>query len=378
MKYVQIKDLGKIITGNTPKTSDLRNYEAKDINFIKPSDIVSFNYIEKIKNSEYFISEYARKNARIVPRNTVLVTCIGIIGKVAVTDKEVAFNQQINAIIPDIQKVDPLYLAYAISAKRKYIHDKANAAVVPIINKTNFSSLKIKLFSLTKQKEIVSQLDELDNIISLICQQLTKLDELVKSRFVEMFGDKDYPTKPIGDVVDRDIERVGKTFNADDVIRYIDISSVDNKSSRITGCTEYVVENAPSRAQYVLQKDDILYSTVRPNLKNMAINPYDDGDIVGSTGFCVLRCKDVTTRYLWGVLTSDRFTHEMVKKATGANYPAVSDKTVLNYEIAVPPMDMQNQYEEFVKLADKSKLVVQKLLAKAELLREKLMQDYFG
>lgn len=123
-----------------------------------------------------------------------------------------------------------------------------------------------------------------------------------KSQFIEMFYDKGYPVKSIGDVVDRKIARVAKVFSKTDEIQYLDISSIDNASKTVTGLTPYTLMDAPSRAQYVLAKDDIVYSTVRPNLQNIAINPYEEENVVGSTGFCVLRCTGVSTGYMWGVV----------------------------------------------------------------------------
>lgn len=176
-----------------------------------------------------------------------------------------------------------------------------------------------------------------------------------KSQFIEMFYDKGYPVKTIGDVIDRKISRVAKVFDKTDEIQYLDISSIDNSSKTVTGLTPYVLKDAPSRAQYILKQGDIMYSTVRPNLQNVAINPYSEGNVVGSTGFCVLRCLGVTTGYMWGVVNSVPFTEAMINQASGANYPAVTDKVVHAYEIPIPPIDAQDDYERLVKQSDKSK-----------------------
>ena len=170
-----------------------------------------------------------------------------------------------------------------------------------------------------------------------------------------MFYGKGYPIKTIGEVVDKQIQRVSKVFEKDDEIQYLDISSIDNTTKTVVGLTSYPLKAAPSRAQYVLQKDDILYSTVRPNLQNIAINPYQRGNVVGSTGFCILRCVGVTTGYMWGVINSEPFTTSMVNQASGANYPAVTDKVVQAYEIPIPPEDEQLYYEDMVQQSDKSK-----------------------
>lgn len=181
---------------------------------------------------------------------------------------------------------------------------------------------------------------------------------MFKSQFIEMFYGKGYPVKTIGDVINKKITRVAKVFDKTDTIQYLDISSIDNLSKTVTGLTPYLLKDAPSRAQYVLRQGDIMYSTVRPNLQNIAINPYAENNVVGSTGFCVLRCVGVTTGYMWGVINSVPFTESMMNQASGANYPAVTDKVVHAYEIPIPPEEAQNEYEQLVKQSDKSKLLV--------------------
>ena len=198
----RLGEIGKVITGNTPKTSESENYGLNDICFVKPSDIFE-NDITYIDDSEFYLAEAARVKARVLPPQSILVTCIGIIGKVAINQVECAFNQQINAVIPDVKKCIPNYLAYAIQNRKGKMQDIANAAVVPILNKTQFSNIEIYLPELDEQRTIVTILDKVSNLIPLRKQQLAKLDEAVNSRFIEMFGDpidnsKRLPTMPLG------------------------------------------------------------------------------------------------------------------------------------------------------------------------------------
>ena len=179
-----------------------------------------------------------------------------------------------------------------------------------------------------------------------------------KSQFVEMFGDiknDDFDNSQIKDLVDTNIIKTKKKFKKNDVIKYIDISSIDNIKNEIIGFTEYKIGDEPSRAQQCLVKGDILISTVRPNLKNIAVNDYNDENIIGSSGFCVLRPNKCELEYLLAVVKSEKFTNDMVAKTTGANYPAIHSTDILNYEIAVPPIELQNQFANIVKQIDKQK-----------------------
>ena len=232
---------------------------------------------------------------------------------------------------------------------------RSKGSTNPYVLFSDLADYEIELPNIDKQRELADLLWAMDDVRMSYKKLIIATDELVKSQFIEMFYGKGYPIKTIGEVVDKQIQRVSKVFEKDDEIQYLDISSIDNTTKTVVGLTSYPLKAAPSRAQYVLQKDDILYSTVRPNLQNIAINPYQRGNVVGSTGFCILRCVGVTTGYMWGVINSEPFTTSMVNQASGANYPAVTDKVVQAYEIPIPPEDEQLYYEDMVQQSDKSK-----------------------
>ena len=134
----------------------------------------------------------------------------------------------------------------------------------------------------------------------------------------------------------------------DTLIDYFDISSVDNIEKRITGYTTYTFAKAPSRARKQVKKGDILVSTVRPNLNAVALFDKETKNTpVVSTGLCVLECKaDTSPRFLLRYLQSKSFVRAMVSQATGASYPAVSDKIVRDAQIPA------YSYEEQIQIAN--------------------------
>lgn len=180
-----------------------------------------------------------------------------------------------------------------------------------------------------------------------------------KSQFIEMFGSEDNPKyglSTISDLVSNDIEKVTKSFNQEDTIRYIDISSIDKESKSIVGMSDFLVKDAPSRAQQCVMSGDILLSNVRPNLKTIAIVDSDENNLVCSSGFTVLRCEKCPPEYLITAIIDDGFTKKLMLNATGSSYPAVTTKIVLSSTIPSAPLDLQNQFTDFVKQVDKSKL----------------------
>ena len=129
----------------------------------------------------------------------------------------------------------------------------------------------------------------------------------------------------------------GRT-DGEDTFDYIDLSSVDSETKEIIGARTLACSEAPSRARQLVAAKDVLVSTVRPNLNGVAFVPDELDGATASTGFCVLRSDHTKLhdRYLFHWLTAPRFVSAMVNLATGASYPAVSDRIILDSQIPIP------------------------------------------
>lgn len=275
-------------------------------------------------------------------------------------------NIMLQELLPFIMLTDN-FTAYAVK--------NSKGSTNPYILFSDLAAYEFELPDIEEQKRLTAKLLACDRAKEAYKKQIQATDDLVKSQFIEMFYGREYPMRTIGQVVDRTVLRASKKFAKDDIIEYLDISSIDNSSKTVTGTTTYTLSEAPSRAQYVLQKDDILYSTVRPNLQNIAVNPYSANNIIGSTGFCVLRCREVSKGFMWGLITSDQFTDKMVSLASGANYPAVTDKVVYEFEFPMPPYEEQMRFERIVEQSDKSKFELQQAIEKVDNLIKSLIQQ---
>lgn len=257
-------------------------------------------------------------------------------------------------------------------------NDVITGSAQPQITRQSLSKIIIPDFDITIQKEITQTIHDLEHLILIRNKQIENLADLVKSRFNEMFGLKKFDKVSISELVDDRIETAKKIFDQHDTIKYIDISSIDNKNYKMTGFQEYMLNQAPSRAQQHIRKGDIVVSTVRPNLKNIAITELDDENLVASSGFCVLRALKCLPEYLFAIICSDRFTNKMTNIVTGANYPAIKSSDIMNYIVPLPPIQLQNEFADFVAKIDKSQLAIQKSLEELETLKKSLMQEYFG
>ena len=150
--------------------------------------------------------------------------------------------------------------------------------------------------------------------------------------------------KKLGDICckKQQIARAVKTYSPSDSIVYIDISAIDSSTNEITEPTTMLLKDAPSRAQQVVEKNDILVSLVRPNLKNIALICDDRNNLVASSGFCILRTKE-NPRFLKYIVLGEPFTNYLISRTSGANYPAVREDDVKGYSIPIPPLPEQEK-----------------------------------
>ena len=182
---VELSELGKISTGSTPPMKNKDFYENADMPFYKPGDFI--DGVSNIDCSESFVDARAESVSRIMDSGTVAVTCIGIIGKIGIIKRRGICNQQINFIVPN-DKVNSIYLAYAIDTKKKFMQEKANAPVVPILNKTNFSKVTIPLAPVKLQNQFATFVTQVDKSKFAVQKSLEKTKLLFDSLMQEYFG----------------------------------------------------------------------------------------------------------------------------------------------------------------------------------------------
>ena len=229
---------------------------------------------------------------------------------------------------------------------------------MPRVSMGTFWKFDVPLPPIDLQNEFATFVKQVDKSKAICKQIFQSFDNLVKSRFIEMFGtdvNPKYGHIKVGEVVSKKIGRVSKQFSTDSIIQYIDIASIDKDSKRILSTTEYVVSEAPSRAQQCVEEGDILLSNVRPNLRTISIVHLSGSNLVCSTGFSVLRCELYLPEYFLMAISSDSFTEHLMSKATGSSYPAVTTKDVMNQTIPAAPLELQKKFSDFVRQVDKSK-----------------------
>lgn len=370
------------------KLKCINQYKSESINPAKTPDTVFEMYsvpIYETGHPEYLRGDEIASNKAVVQENDILLCKINPrINRVwVVADESDKMNIASSEwIVIRNSEYNPEFLAwYFRTPKFQKLMTSEVTGIGGSLTRAQpkcVAEYPVPVLDRVKQDEIVDILNKCKFVIESRKQELTALDNLIKARFVEMFSSGEFPQVTIAELVSGKVQSVKKVFSPDDEIKYIDISSIDNKRNVMTGYTEYILSEAPSRAQQHIKKGDIVISTVRPNLRNVAMTEFEDDNLVASSGFCVLRASKCLPEYLLAIVCSDKFTDNMTKVVTGANYPAIKDSDIMGYYVSKPPMELQVQFAAFVHQIDKSKVAVQKALDETQVLFDSLMQKYFG
>lgn len=380
--YKRLGEVGQVITGNTPSTKDVENYASNDYCFVKPSDIC-VERISKITDTECHISSKGFLKSRQLPKGSVLTTCIGIIGKVGVLQKEATCNQQINAIIPS-STITSDFLAYAILNIRPHLELMANAPVVPIINKSDFSNILIPVPPLPEQQQIVSELDLLQGIIDKQKAQLKEYDTLAQSIFYDMFGDpveneKGWEVKTLNEVCDvRDGTHDSPSYY-EEGYPLVTSKNVDNGK---------------------ISFDDVNYICKEDFDSISKRSRVDDGDIImpmiGTIGKPVIVKKDrefaiknvalikfisnskVINVFIQAIMSSSAFDTYMKSKNKGGTQKFIALGDIRKLKTPVPPLSLQQSFAAKIESIEKQKAAISKSIAETEKLFEYTMDKYFG
>jgi type I restriction enzyme S subunit len=182
----------------------------------------------------------------------------------------------------------------------------------------------------------------------------------------------------IGKVVVRAKQRDPRK-KPDAVFQYIDVSSVSNESFKITGATPTLGAEAPSRARKAIETDDVLFATVRPTLKRIALVPAEHEGAIASTGYCVLRCDKAKAepRFLYSFLITDHFNARMAGLERGASYPAVRDSDVKDSWLPLPPLPEQKKIAYILSAVQRTIEAQERIIQTTTELKKALMHKLF-
>lgn len=269
------------------------------------------------------------------------------------------------------------YLYYFMEGYVEELRKLSIGGVIKYIKLGNLTEALIELPKIEDQRTIVDILNKSKRILSYHQQQLQKLDELVKARFVEMFG------MPVSNTKHWKTEKMNRVAPAvnysgvfDDTVWLLNLDMVESQTGRIL---DYLIvsKSEIGNSTCAFDTSNVLYSKLRPYLNKVVIP--DRCGFATSELVPLQPVKEKINReYLAFMLRSDEFVNTISEKVAGAKMPRVSMSDFRSFDVPIPPYELQMQFTDFVHQVDKSKVAVQKSLDEAQLLFDSLMQQYFG
>ena len=384
MKY-KLGELCDVVSGGTPSRAITEFWEGGTIPWIKIGNIKG-KYVGEV--DEYITQAGLEgSSAKILSAGTILFTIFATLGEVGILTIKACTNQAIAGItIKNQSEVLTDYLYYFLKSKKSHVTALGRGVAQNNINLSILRNFEVPIPALSMQKQIVDVLDKAEKIIEARQQQLQKLDELVKARFVEMFGDylRD-DRRPLSEVA---IITGGLTKNSnrntfETKMPYLRVANVfynrlDLREILEIGVKEEEIEKT------LLQAGDLLFVEGNGSIEQIGRVAIWDGSIdpiLHQNHLIKARFNNeiIAPEYaLFYFMLQDGRQQIISKSVSTSGLNTLSVNKVSSLLLPIPPIALQKQFGEFIKQTDKSKAVIQKALDETQLLFDSLMQEYFG
>lgn len=276
------------------------------------------------------------------------------------------------------------YLWHALSSKIDELNSKGTGSTFKAINKKTLAETEISLPPLDEQRKIATVLDKVSDLIAKRRQQLDKLDEMIKARFVEMFGDTvlnpyAWDKNFLGTVCDvrdgtHDSPQYYETGYPLVTSKNVTAGEIDLSNCSLIGEADYNKINERSK----VDEGDIIMPMIGTIGNPVIVNIEPNFAIKNVALIKFKQASKVLNIYIWALLQSNYFDDTVLSKIRGGTQKFISLGDIRKLEILIPPIELQNQFAAFVEQTEKTKITVNRSLDKLETLKKALMQEYFG
>ena len=375
MEYITVKELFKITKGKKVEEIDYKNKNS--IRYIQIDDLRNNNNIKHCENINKYV--IAKKEDIIIAWDGANAGTIGF-------GIEGAIGSTLAILRKENKEMDTEFCGLFLRSKSAYLREKCTGATIPHIQRRSLEDIKIPKIPLNKQIEIKNIINKSQELIDKRKEQIEALDELVKSQFIEVFGD---PVKnPLGWELKPFLEsgncKNGMNFSATETgieLQYLGVGDFKDLSKiEDTNNLGKVSLNKMPSSEYLLQDGDIVFVRSNGNkaLVGRCLAVYPNGVATTYSGFCIRYRKtdeNLEIPYLLQVLKTDSMRKNMAGR--GANIQNLNQQILGALMIPVPPLELQKQFTDFIEQVDKLKFEMEKSLKELEDNFNSLMQKAF-
>lgn len=373
--------------GKTPSRNNADYWTDGQYDWVSIADLGSYQkYVEDTKER---ISALAVQESGIksVPANTVIMSFKLSLGKTAITQEPVYTNEAIMAFIPTGKyAVLPDYFYYLFSAK-DWTKGTNRAVMGTTLNKATLGAVSITVPPIDEQHKIAAVLDKVSDLIAKRQQQLDKLDEAVKARFVEIFGEPDEnPKHWQEDELSHHLKVIGGyAFKSDgftdEGIPVLRIGNIN--SGHFLPVNMVYWPDDLALARYKVFPGDLVMSLTgtvgKDDYGNVCILGADYDEYYLNQRNAKLSIeKSLNKCYFSELLKFPRIKKRLTGISRGIRQANISNKDILTLRVPMPPIELQEQFAAFVEQTEKTKIIISHSLEKLETLKKALMQEYFG
>ena len=366
MAKYKLGDICEIVSGSTPKTS-IDEYWDGDVKWITPAELNDDSYI--ISDSARKITELAVKKTGLTsfPEGTVILSSRAPIGKVAIAGCELYCNQGFKNLICS-DKIINKYLYWFLKRNTHFLNSLGRGATFKEISKAIVSEIEINVPEIEQQKKVVEILEKVSGIIARRKKELSALDDLIKARFVEMFGDpiknpKGWEVVTIGDIVKEVKYGTSKPAVEGGKYPYLRMNNLTPDGHLDLNDLKYIDISEDEIEKCVVRKGDVLF------------NRTNSIELVGKTAVFDLPDDMVIAGYIIRVRLNERMLPEVLSQymnlealkdilrsmAKGAvNQANINAQELQNVKVYLPDMGLQKKFIEMKEQVDKSKVAVLK------------------
>ncbi|MDU9050982.1 MAG: restriction endonuclease subunit S [Candidatus Electrothrix sp. Rat3] len=378
--HATLKDCGEIVTGSTPSKSNAEFWGGK-VPFVTP---VQLGFRDPITTANEFVTMDGAERGRMLPKDAVLVCCIGSLGKTGVAGVPLITNQQINAIIFDPNQVEARYGYYAACKLTHLLEHFAPSTTVKIVKKSSFAKMEIPLPSLAEQKRIAKILDAADAMRAKRREALAQLDTFLQSTFLDMFGDP--ITNPMGwnvTLVEDEVHfltsgsRGWAKYYADSGDVFIRIQNLKNGKLDLSDIAYVNTPESAEAKRTKVEPGDVLLS-ITADLGRTAVIPNDIGKAHINQHLAILRFKELNPVFVSYQLASHGGQSQFVRLNREGVKAGLNFNDVRRIQLTKPPLPLQHRFATIVKSVEQQKSRMKTHLAELDTLFEALQQRAFN